>query len=48
MNSDEVQQRIAYLVEHGGLYPMARPRWVPWVAALLVVQVLTLAAVLLK
>jgi len=46
MNDDLLRQRIAYLVTHGGAYPEPRPRWVPWVASLLVMQVITLGVVL--
>lgn len=35
MSKDELQQRIRYLIEHGGIYP--RERWPPWVWVLLVV-----------
>ncbi len=45
--SDQLRQRIAYLVTHGGFYPEERPKWLRWVVAVLVVQVLTLVGVLL-
>jgi len=46
MNNDLLRQRIAYLVTHGGAYPKPRERWVPWAAALLVLQIVTLGIVL--
>lgn len=36
-DSDEVRQRIRYLIEHGGVYPEDRQRWPPWVWLLLAV-----------
>ena len=40
---DDVTQRIRYLIEHGGIYPESRPRWLPWLVGLVVLQLIGLA-----
>lgn len=47
MNDPQLQQRINYLVQHGGLYPEPRPKWLPWAIALVALQALTLVAIML-
>ena len=42
MSDEDVKQRIAYLVEHGGLYTQERPRWLPWAAALVVLELVSI------
>lgn len=41
--TSDVTQRIRYLIEHGGIYPQARPPWLPWAIAVIVLQLVTLA-----
>jgi len=48
MTDSQLRQRIAYLVTHGGMYPQGRPPWLPWAVGLIVLQLLVLAAILLK
>lgn len=47
MNEEAVQQRISYLVEHGGIYPMARPLWLKWAVVMVALDLVTLGVLLL-
>lgn len=48
MNNESLRQRIKYLVQHGGVYPDAPPRWRPWAIAIVALGVIHVALELVK
>lgn len=48
MNNEMLRQRVQYLVTHGGIYPEGIPGWCKYAAVGLVLQIITIAILLLK